>query len=139
VTPGLARVEHRRLIADGGRIVAIEPSSQSSAPHRYLLPGLIDMHIHLPPRFAPGLVDLFGSLLLMHGITAIREVGSIDGQAFALARQIEEGRRPGPRVAPCGPVLDGDPPGWPIAQVIHDRGEGESVTRDLAARGARCI
>jgi cytosine/adenosine deaminase-related metal-dependent hydrolase len=139
VTPGLARAEHRRLVADRGRISAIEPSSQLNTPQRYILPGLVDMHVHLPPRFAPGLVDLFGSLLLMHGVTAVREVGSIDGQAFELARQIEQGERLGPRVVACGPILDGDPPTWPIVQVILTRVEGEEITRELAARGAGCV
>jgi imidazolonepropionase-like amidohydrolase len=139
VTPGRARVPHQRLIVADGRIAAIEPSARLDAVERFVLPGLVDMHVHLPPRFAPGLVDLFDSLLLLHGVTTVREVGSLDGASFALADEIARGDRAGPRIVACGPILDGDPPTWPIARVVHNRAEGERVTRALAAQGARCV
>jgi hypothetical protein len=139
VTPGLARGERQRLTFRDGRIAAIEASATPDAPVRYVLPGLVDMHVHLPPRRAPGLVGLFDSLLLVHGVTTIREVGSLDGGSFALAEQLARGERAGPRVVACGPILDGDPPVFPVARSITSLAEGEAAARELAARGARCF
>lgn len=135
VTPGLGRFAHRRVVVAEGRIAAIGASARLDTPERFVLPGLVDMHVHLPPRLVPGLADLFGLLFLTHGVTTIREVGSLDGQAFALARA----ERVGPRIVACGPILDGDPPSWPVAHAVRNRGEGEAAVRSLAAHGARCV
>ncbi len=139
VTPGVARLAHRRLTVREGRIAGIETATTPHSPERYVLPGLIDMHAHLPPQFAPGLVDLFDLLFLAHGVTTIREVGSLDDGIFEIAREVERGDRVGPRVIGCGPILDGDPPTFPVARVVRSREEGESAVRALAARGARCV
>jgi imidazolonepropionase-like amidohydrolase len=139
VKPGVGRVEHQRIVIRDGRIASIGPAVVVSEPERVVIPGLVDMHVHLPPRLAPGLVDLFGLLFLAHGVTAVREVGSIDGGAFGVAREVAQGARPGPRVAPCGAILDGEPPAFPAARVVRDRAEGEVAVHDDAARGARCV
>lgn len=139
VTPGVGRERSRRVLIRHRRIVAIEPADQPDGRTRYVLPGLIDMHVHLPPRRAPGLVDLFSDLLLAHGVTSIREVGSLDGEVFEIARQVEQGERRGPRVFGCGAVLDGDPPALPVAGTVRSRTEGEAAVRNLASRGGRCV
>jgi cytosine/adenosine deaminase-related metal-dependent hydrolase len=139
VTPGLSRLERQRLTFRDGRIAAVAASTTPDVPTRYVLPGLVDMHVHLPPRLLPGLVGLFDSLFLLHGVTTIREVGSLDGGSLALAGQLERGERAGPRLIACGPILDGDPPVFPVAHTVTSRAEGEAVARALAARGARCL
>jgi len=139
VIPAGARAPHRRLVVREGRIAAIESTTRPGEPERYVLPGLIDMHVHLPPRIAPGLLDLFQLLLLTHGVTTIREVGSLDGAAFGIAGAIERGDRVGPRVIPCGPILDGEPAALPVARVVRSRADGEAIVHVLAARGARCV
>lgn len=138
VAPAGPRLAGQQIVIESGRIAAIGPAT-SRQRERFVLPGLVDMHVHLPPRLVPGLVDLFDLLFLAHGVTAIREVGSLDGSSFEIAREIEQGRRLGPRVLPCGPVVDGDPPGLPGSWVARDAAEGARVVRDLAARGARCV
>ena len=139
VTPGVARSRHQRLVLRDGRISSVESARVPDEPERYVLPGLIDMHVHLPPRLAPGLLDLFQLLFLVHGVTTIREVGSLDGAVFEIAHAVGQGSRIGPRVIACGSILDGEPPTLPIAQVVRSRAEGDAVVRDLAARGARCV
>jgi imidazolonepropionase-like amidohydrolase len=139
VTPGEGAVYARRLVVRARRIESIEGGRPGEAAPRFVLPGLVDMHVHLPPATAPGLVDLFGLLFLAHGVTTIREVGSLDGASFALAGEIEGGERPGPRIAACGPILDGAPPAWPVARALYTREEGGAVVGDLAGRGARCV
>jgi cytosine/adenosine deaminase-related metal-dependent hydrolase len=39
----------------------------------------------------------------------------------------------------CGPVLDGEPPGWPMAETIRDAAEARATVRRLAAEGVDCI
>jgi cytosine/adenosine deaminase-related metal-dependent hydrolase len=139
VTPGLTRTSNRRLVVLDGRIAAVGASKQHGVGERFVMPGLVDMHTHLPPARVPGLVDLFGLLFLVHGVTGVREIGSIDGKVFDVAREIESGERLGPRIMACGPILDGEPPTLPIARVVRSRAEGEATVRDLAARGALCV
>jgi imidazolonepropionase-like amidohydrolase len=139
MTPGVGHLRNQRLVVAEGRIESIEPSAASDTAQRYVLPGLIDMHVHLPPRLAPGLVDLFGLLFLAHGVTTVREVGSLDDQGFEVARQFANGERAGPRVFGCGRILDGDPPAFPIARVVQREAAAAPAARELAARGASCI
>jgi cytosine/adenosine deaminase-related metal-dependent hydrolase len=147
VNPGVDWRPHQRVVIRDGRIVEIIGSpTKASSPERsnpfggmFVLPGLIDMHVHLPPWFLPGQLELFNTLFLAHGVTSIRETGSIDGRVFEVRRAIEAGERAGPRVFACGPFLDGDPPVWPIARVVHDAAEGRAVVRELAESGADCV
>lgn len=140
VTPGRSRVERQRLVVRDGRISSIEPSPGSTGSERFVLPGLIDMHVHLPPRAVPGLVDLFHLLFLAHGVTTTREVGSLDGGAPELAREVAGGERPGPRIFDCGRILDGSPPTFPfVADVVETHADGEEIVRALAAHGAHCV
>lgn len=140
VTPAISRLEHRRLVVRGARITEISPAEGRAQPRAaFVLPGLIDMHVHLPPRLPPELVELWDTLLLVHGVTTIREVGSLDGSVFAIRRQITKGERAGPRIFACGPVLDGAPPTWPVARVLGSTSEAEAVVEQLAAQGADCI
>lgn len=139
VNPGASRRAHQQILIQGGRIAAIGPSEKKGELPRYVLPGLIDMHVHLPPVLAPGLVDLFDFLFLAHGVTTIREVGSLDGEIFRIRREIEKGERPGPRIFACGRVLDGEPMAWPIAKSIRTRAEGEAAVAELVSLGADCV
>jgi hypothetical protein len=99
----------------------------------------MDMHAHLPPRAAVGNERLFALLFLASGVTMIRELGSSDGAAYAIRDEIEAGAYPGPRVASCGLVLDGDPPTRPNNFVLRTPAEGRAAVAEAARHGARCI
>ena len=76
--------------------------------HTYVLPGLVDMHAHLPPDTPLKLSGYYSLLFLAHGVTTIRDAGDPDGTAVPAARQaIEDGEFPGPRIVSCGPFLQG--------------------------------
>ncbi len=142
VNPSSERSPHRQLVVRGGRIASIDaapPGSHGPYAGSYILPGLIDMHVHLPPWWAPGQLELFNTLFLAHGVTAIRELGSLDVRVFEVRREIHEGRRAGPRVFACGPLLDGDPPLWPLARIVRTPAEGRAAVADLANSGADCV
>lgn len=102
--------DHTVLIRDG-RVAALGPSSEIDSPAasevvdaggRYLLPGLVDVHVHLRARS-----EL--AIYLRYGVTTVVNMrGSPDH--VRLRRQIEQGDVVSPRLYTTGPLLDGDPP-----------------------------
>jgi imidazolonepropionase-like amidohydrolase len=145
IDPTEDRREHVDVRVEAGVIRSVEPAAPGQAPGDvacrgcFALPGLMDMHAHLPPRAAVGNERLFALLYLANGVTTIREMGSADGAAYAIRDEIEAGGFPGPRVASCGRVLDGDPPTRPNNVVVRTPEEGRAAVREAARRGARCI
>jgi hypothetical protein len=105
----------------------------------FALPGLLDMHAHLPPRAAVGNERLFALLYLANGVTTIREMGSADGAVYAIRDEIAAGEYPGPRVVSCGRVLDGDPPTRPNNVVVRTPAEGRAAVAEAVRNSARCI
>jgi len=155
VNPGRDRRPVTRLEVRGGRVAwmgdaGIAPrlgtdDSEPFAPdvERYagafVLPGLIDMHVHQPPDTPLGDVELAALLFLRHGVTAVRDTGSFDGKVLEARRRIREGEIAGPRIFACGPILDGDPPFWPGSRVVRDAAEARRAVDELAAQGVDCI
>jgi len=81
---------------------------------RTLMPGLIDMHVHLqwnldPFSFVAARLDYLTSLMLreaeatlMRGFTSVRDTG---GGILGAVRAIDEGLFPGPRVQACNAAI----------------------------------
>lgn len=112
------------VLVRGTTIAAIGSSPQASpnaavieGQGRTLMPGLIDVHVHIgfgsmlltqlyDPKLTP---DRIGSAMansarqmLLRGFTAVRDVG---GPIFPLKRAIDAGKIPGPRIWPSGAVI----------------------------------
>jgi imidazolonepropionase-like amidohydrolase len=148
VIPGVARWEHSTVTVRKGSIEKIElrrPEPQeagSPSPYRgrFVLPGLIDLHTHLPPANPLQLTPYFSLLYLGFGVTSIREVGDFDATAVPAARQgIESARFPGPRVFACGPFVAGGTPRWPNTVVLRNPEEADAVVRELKEAGFDCV
>ena len=142
VEPGRSRAEHQTIRVSDGRIVAIEPAGAGSTDEfagSYVLPGLVDMHVHHPPDTLLGDVELFGLLFLAHGVTTVRDTGNFDGAVLASRRRVRRGESVGPRTFACGPILDGDPPVWPGSRVVATPEDGRAAVRELARDGVDCI
>ncbi len=147
VNPGEERSPGRTVVVRGERIARVtdfEPGDARRGEEErfrgaYVLPGLVDVHVHLPPAIAVGQLELFSLLFLAHGVTAIRETGSFGGASFEIRRRIRDGELAGPRIFSCGPFLDGDPPVWPVARIVRDGAEARAAVEDLAASGADCV
>ncbi len=146
VNPGMERVRACHLRVRDGRIEEIVSGAACSAapgagPPRggFVLPGLIDMHVHLPSRWIPGDARHHALLYLRHGVTTVRAVGSLDASERGLRRQIRDGDLPGPRIFTCGPFVDGVPPVWPGSVVVENGREAREAVRRIAAEGADCI
>jgi imidazolonepropionase-like amidohydrolase len=103
------------VLIGGGHIRAIGPSHEIRIPQgarildarsKYLIPGLIDSHVHFNPERDSVLVARLLSLYLTNGITAVREA-STRGQELgnvALRRAVDAGRVLGPRIYVSGRV-----------------------------------
>jgi imidazolonepropionase-like amidohydrolase len=117
------------LLIDGERIAAVGPASAVSIPAgaevihadgKWLLPGLMNMHVHLGLKL-PGaagdsltnetdveeVLRMAGNarLSLLSGVTTLRLVGEDHGTDFALRRAIESGEVAGPRIKTAGEVI----------------------------------
>ena len=99
----------------GARPVIPEGARRIDLPGKTILPGLIDMHVHLSssPFYGPydtlQFTDQFETVLgvgnardmLQAGFTTVRNIGSSDYADVAYKQAIEEGRISGPRIVPA--------------------------------------
>jgi hypothetical protein len=83
--------------------------------------------------------ELFGLLFLRHGVTSVRDVGSFGGGMLEQRRRVREGELAGPRIFACGPIVDGEPAGWPGARVVLDAEEARAAVSALLAEGSDCV
>ncbi|HYH95704.1 amidohydrolase family protein [Hyalangium sp.] len=110
-------LEDQTVVVRGERIEAVGPAASTPVPPgaaridgkgRYLMPGLVDMHIHLlPGEGAPS--DLAGqqlSLLLANGITTARALVA-PPSALALRDRVARGEVLGPLLRVAGPSFHG--------------------------------
>ena len=91
----------------GDRIVSVSNTDNGTlskgisidATGKYILPGLIDLHIHYD--------DWAGELYLNHGVTTVVDLGNVYEWIKAQKRGIESGLIPGPRLFHATENLDG--------------------------------
>jgi imidazolonepropionase-like amidohydrolase len=143
VEPGVGRREGVRLELVDGRIHAAkatqQPSGSGEFAGAFVLPGLIDLHVHHPPGFALGGREVFGLLFLAHGVTSVRDTGSLWGDAIELAEASRQGEFAGPRVFACGPLLSGVVPAAPGMRFVQGAEDARVAVAELRARGADCV
>jgi imidazolonepropionase-like amidohydrolase len=113
--PGSVLIENNLIKEVGDNIQAPDGASLIDGDGRTLMPGLIDAHVHLtipePIDSLRNKVDWMywgvvsgeeARRMLLRGFTTVRDAG---GPAIGLARAIDQGKLPGPRVYPSGPVI----------------------------------
>lgn len=141
--PGEPLLPGQTIIVKDGRIATIRPTRRGDdaaiCQDCIVMPGLIDAHVHTPPKLAIGNQRLFSLLYLKYGVTSVRDLGQTDDSIPDLQADIAAGRIAGPRIYRCGPVLDGDNPSWPSALRVIDSPQAVSTVRRLKAEGASCI
>jgi imidazolonepropionase-like amidohydrolase len=126
---GAPPVPGHALIVEGRRISWIGPEAQlpeGSDGHAIdgqggtIMPGMINCHVHLTNDGSP---DLFGQVerdsvtvsalrgylnlqaTLESGVTSVRDCGAANGIALDLARAVDDGLVPGPRIRAAGRVI----------------------------------
>lgn len=126
---GADPVPGQALVVEGRRIAWRGPmeSAPSTSPEavvdgggRTMLPGLVNCHVHLCNDGAP---DLFAQVMgdsisvatlraarsaretLQSGVTTVRDCGAADDIVIELAKAVERGMVPGPRIQAAGRVI----------------------------------
>jgi imidazolonepropionase-like amidohydrolase len=104
------------------------------ARQAWIIPGLIDMHVHYQAWW-------MDELFVRHGITTVRDVGANLDQILELRRASREPGSTHPRLFACGPLLDGPVPrhGLRISQVVTTPEGARAVARELLARQVDCL
>jgi cytosine/adenosine deaminase-related metal-dependent hydrolase len=121
-------IEDQTVLVREGVIEAIGEGDQISIPDgalvidgrgKYLLPGLVDMHVH---------IEYENDMLLMvaNGVTSVRNLWGNTGKKrlfgmpdqLQLRRQIEAGTLVGPTIYTSGPVMEGSPASHPLMEVF---------------------
>lgn len=127
VAPDAPPLGRSTITVTDGRIVSIAEGWQAAAdgttlvqlPGKTVLPGLIDLHVHLtgdpggdfwreavePAEWGVVVGAKNARLTALAGFTTVREAGSAQQTAFSLRRGTEEGLIAGPRIIAAGPPL----------------------------------
>ena len=122
--------EHSILVGADGRVIGIEAGYVTrpgaaiiDQRTRFVLPGLIDSHVHLTSELGPNqfleevqLTESDAAMrgvenarkTLMAGFTTVADVGAPNDSIFALRRAIAENRVPGPRIMASGAAVTPD-------------------------------
>ena len=144
------------VIVERDRISAVGPTDLIRVPEgavriagrgRYLMPGLVDMHVHflrqstgsdIDPEYlrVPGYLERnadFALLYVANGVTSVRQMHSRPSREDPrLSRTDREWI--GPTLYVTGPITDGDPPDHPMARVVVTPSDAaRAVAEDRAA------
>lgn len=137
------------VVVEDGKIAAILPWGQAPAEAEgldlqgaTLMPGMIDMHVHLLMAATPYELMMrkplervfdcyrYAKTLLDYGYTTVRDCGdALDGPTVALGRAIDGGLLEGPRIIPsCGTLCPREP-GVEVLEYIVDYTNGPMEVR----------
>lgn len=164
-------VEGMRITVRGGRIEQVDAVEGPTPPDginlagRFVLPGLIDAHIHLaddpkmleaaalpkplqgeeprPRELVYFALANAARAFLRAGITTIRDVGCYDDNALVLREAVRLGLTEGPRILACGRIISATAPGGRIFNTMYEEADGpwemRSCVRKQLRRGADYI
>lgn len=129
------RLEDQTVVTRNGRIESIASSSTAAIPAdavviegrgRFLMPALIDMHVHLRRADLPA--------YLRHGIATVRNMWGHSGIA-PLKRDIDAGTLDGPTIFSTSNGHDGSPPQWPETRIVLDPNDADHAVAEAVANG----
>ena len=109
-------IERQTVVVRDGRIAEIGPAGKVRPPEgatrvdgrgKYLMPGLAEMHGHLPgPQTPPEVTGNILFLYVANGVTTVRGMQGHPSQ-IELRRRVAEGSLLGPALYLAGPALSG--------------------------------
>ena len=124
--PGKAPARQMTVIIEDGRITGVqrgfadvEGARVIDLSDKFVLPGLMDMHVHLQGELGPDndrdtlkmssqLMEMrslhYAMKTLLAGFTTVRDVGSSEQEMYAMRDAIERGWVDGPRIIAAGGV-----------------------------------
>lgn len=140
--PGSDIETGQSLYISDGQIADMKPTSgsypDSICDGCFVMPGLIDAHIHTPPKLAFGNQELFSLLYLKYGVTTVRDLGQLDDSLSKLKTRLNSGKLVGPNMYSCGAILDGDPPFFDSYIVVLNQDDARKAVQENANSGADC-
>jgi imidazolonepropionase-like amidohydrolase len=160
---GTPAVPDAALLVSGGRVAYAGPAAELPAaagvearefPGGTLLPGLVDVHVHLVASAGPDLAadvpkgEAERTLAavanarrqLEHGVTLVRDLGAPGAEAVLVGRAVEAGTIAGPRVVAAGPAVTMTGGHIPYLGRVTDGVDAmRAAVRANLALGARCI
>jgi imidazolonepropionase-like amidohydrolase len=129
-------IEDQTVIVRGDRIAELGPSAKVKVPAgalrieakgKYLMPGLAEMHGHLPhPNQGEAVARSFLLLFVANGVTTVRGMFGFPNHP-ALRDSILRGEVLGPRLYVAGPAMTG--------QSVHSPEEGAQKVREYKQSG----
>jgi imidazolonepropionase-like amidohydrolase len=161
---GAAAVPDAALLLEGGRIAYTGPAAglpegadrfpALDFPGATLLPGLVDVHVHLVASGGPDLAAALPKTeaeraiaavanarrQLDQGVTLVRDLGAPGAEAVLVGRAVEAGTVAGPRVVAAGPAVTMTGGHIPYLGRVTDGVEAmRAAVRANLAMGAGCI
>lgn len=138
-------IRDKRIISVNGKdapVAAPVGAIRIEGQGKYVIPGLIDAHVHLVHvlDFAHLTGDEVLPLYLAAGVTSLRSTGDEIVAATLVARMAEAQTDRSPRVFTCSPLLDADPPiHRDVGRPITDPAKVPALFDDLAKWDLRTV
>ena len=130
-----AVLEEHTVIVEDERITSVGPSAEIDIPDdaarvngdgRYLMPGLAEMHGHIPGPDTPAYAENTLFLYVSNGVTTVRNMLG-DSYHLELREQVEQGELLGPTISAASP--------WMSAEDASTEDEAEAFVREHAEEG----
>ena len=140
---GVPAKPDRDVVIRGGRIASVDSAGVVAPPRgaqvidatgKFLIPGLWDMHGHLTDA-----TEAAFPLLVMNGVTGMRDLGGDLARIDRWRAEIEKGERLGPRIVRCGPFVDGIKPGVPHRLTVTSPEQARHAVDSLQTLGVDFI
>jgi imidazolonepropionase-like amidohydrolase len=136
-------VPGQTIVVVGDRIERMGPVAEIGLPDDanildgrglYLMPGLVDAHVHFLDA------STFGPLMIANGITLVRDTGMPTDFVLEVRSGLNRGDLLGPEMVATGAILDGTPPIIPSISVgVRTPDEARAAVRQQAAAGVDMI
>ena len=133
------------VIITGDRITEIFKTGEVAIPKnaqvidgtgKFVIPGLWDMHVHAVLGSLP---ETYFPMFIANGVTGVRDMAADLGLLRQLRKDINEGKRVGPRMI-AGQMVDGPMPVWPGLPIsISDEVSARQTAASVRDRGADFI
>ena len=105
---------HVESVGSRDDFVLPERTTEVDLTGRWIMPGLVDGHVHLVDPLA-GVARWSMTRYLAWGVTTVRDEHGALRSVLGVRRRSNRGWSPGPRVYAAGAMIDGVPPTYPDA------------------------
>lgn len=137
---GRSPIKDAVVVMEGDKIKAVGSKRNVRLPRgarvidasgKYVIPGLIDMHVHYR--------EWQGELFVAHGVTAVKDLGNPVEWISELSKMQSEGRLRGPKILYVGNNLDASPPEGDHHIGISSERDAERLVSLLSKFGVAAI